>query len=639
MALRLTRLSRSQRDAPTRIGVRNVREIAGTAVLYPDWPQAAPRSSDMAVVLHLPSTDLLVDYLALVGPQHDVFVVVPDDVAIPESTPTPGVGTVELLAADPVASGLYQLTALINSGRLSGYRTVVRHVHSHPEDREQLVALLRHGSVLELDSAIHSDLDLAGLFVQGVDGGPAFTRDVSYRASQLLKRVSSRFSHREFRAGARSVSTIAIRGAVLESLRALRVDHQDFYATYFTTINQGQAAEYIKPPVLDKYAEPAVTCALLALVDASGLRLADVERIHPLEADVTLPAAGTRRAGAWAIYHPDLSSVSKTRNASWPHLSSSMPMYLGQQLPIAPSSFGFSDPLATADRAKQVELAREVGIEGFLVPTPWSENGLEPREFFDSVTPDENFPWALVLQHSVARRINPAGNLPLLSPWTDPGEDAYAVLAEQVSTWTATPSYLRRNGRPVVIVQDIAMLDNPEAFLAAIREAVERTNRVRPWIGIVETHLTTGRPGEGTIPDGADGVVQIPPANLSMRNRIKIGGRFAGFTGEIVNLGAAASGTAVSVEARTNDEIIPGAFVGYDTTPELRSQGTVAYNWNAMTFRLMLDNAVRSVATRDDDKRIVIINSWNGWADMSQLEPGHFRGESYLSVVKDTLFF
>jgi len=46
---------------------------------------------------------------------------------------------------------------------------------------------------------------------------------------------------------------------------------------------------------------------------------------------------------------------------------------------------------------------------------------------------------------------------------------------------------------------------------------------------------------------------------------------------------------------------------------------------------------VRSVAWRDESRRIVVINSWNGWADTSQLEPGHHRGEAYLSVVRDTL--
>ena len=634
MARRFRRRTKSQSHALLRIPFRNVREVAGTSLSFPAWPTAAPRVSDLAVVLHLADASRADAYLSMierVAVAVDLYVVLPPDVQLDASRPASATITrFEVLTADPVADRLFQLGSLINSGRLVGYRTVVRHVDRAPAD----VARFGRIDLARVDSLVHR-LDRAAVHVVDPEPRQPIRSDVTYRISQLFKRINSRFREQDLISRDVSLSTIAIRGAVLEFLRPLRLDHQDFHTKYPQLIHESQATEYLKPGEPDRFAARAIECTLLALIDLAGLSIDELATATD-ETDAPVPA-GTARAQAWAVYHPQISpSFDGGRRVSWLDLGRALPMFLGQQLPPQPTTLGHADPLIAADRARQLELARTVGISAFLVPTAWAGDDFDAAQFADSLEPTEDFPWALIVQHPVVNTINPVGTIATATAWVDPGADSYTKQARALAELTGRPGYLRLEGRPVVVVQDLAVARRPAEFIASIRAAVGEASGVQPWIAIVETSLTTSRPGGPTVPDGLDGVIQLPPVNVTLRQRLRIGGRFAGFTGPVLNL-AAAESTTVTVEARSNENIIPGALVGFDSTPAIRSQGTVGYNWNIGTFRRMLESAVRSVAWRDESRRIVVINSWNGWADTSQLEPGHHRGEAYLSVVRDTL--
>lgn len=624
------RLRRSQRIAQMRIPFRNVREVAGTSLPHPRWPSAPTRSADLAIVLHLPDLSALAEYRTLItasGVDADVIVLIPDR----PGNLTNIMENIEILPADAVGAHWYQLVSLLNSGRIIGYRTVVRHIHQLPSDIERFRAI-DLGSV---DTFVHSNTRRAGVVYSTTAPDVAVERNASYRAAQLLKRISTRRRAGELPKRVRLLETVALRGAALEMLRTLRIDHQDFFTSYPYYVNEGQAEEKTKAGEADDFAPASISAALQSLLDAADLQLHE-----PTPSITEEPAvAGVKRAVGWAIYHPDLCDSAPTRDTTWTRIAGSMPMYLGQQVPLVPGALGFSDPRNADDRAKQVRLAAEAGIEGFLVPVSWGVDGLSQREFFDSLAADEPFPWAIVVRHPVAQRIDPVGSRPILTQWLDPGVDRYAGLAAEVAALAARGSYLRYDERPVVLVEDLSVLADAASFIGHIRRAFVETLGVEPWVGVVEVALTTNRPGAGTVPALADGVVQIPPINVTTRQRLRIGGRFGGFSGPVVNLAASVAGSVVAVEARVNESIIPGAFVGFDSTPELRAQGTVGYNWNVATFRRMLEGAVTAVASREPGKRIVVINSWNGWADLSQLEPGHYRGHAYLSAVKDALHF
>lgn len=612
-----------------RVEYRYQRDASGRSVGFPDWPSAAKRLNEVAVVVHANTDDELQQYLALLDAQptpYDLYVVSETQISTVPDAAAGGIR--EFLVADPIADGLYQLTSLANSGRLSGYRTVVRAAGTV----DDFATLLGSGSLAALDLYVHQRVTFAGIIARNAT---AVIPELSIlRAVQFALRVSTKLP--EIEGESRSLGSFVLRGSVVESLCTLRLDHQDFYLKYTNYIDEGLASERLGPVKADPHVGRAVEVLLFHLLDRAELGVEFTDELpEGWQPEVSGQQEYSPRAQAWALYHPDLTTRTPVRNASWSHLVGSMPMHFGQEMPLSPVTLNFSDPLSEEDRAAQVALAADHGITGFLVALRWDQNGLLPAEFLDALQPREAFPWAALLCHPVEVRTDPVANHPRFVAWVDPGTDHYAALAESVVAGFGRGTYLRMAGRPVILVQDLEMLVAPELFVQQLRSSAKAAGE-DVWVGAVQTYLTTARPGEGLFPSFVDGLVQLPPASTHHRRWARLTSRVNGFSGHAIDL-TTRDGFAMALAGRDDEHVIPGAMVAYDTTPVLRSQGEIGYSWNVFAFRRALEDAVRSVAWREKESRIVAINSWNGWSDLSQLEPSSHRQSSYLSTVRDVL--
>jgi len=81
----------------------------------------------------------------------------------------------------------------------------------------------------------------------------------------------------------------------------------------------------------------------------------------------------------------------------------------------------------------------------------------------------------------------------------------------------------------------------------------------------------------------------------------------------------------------------PGAMVNFDNTARRQLEPDAWVGSNPYTFRRWLRAAVMAVQDREPDRRIVIINAWNEWAEAAVLEPTQRFGHSYLCAVRSAL--
>lgn len=84
---------------------------------------------------------------------------------------------------------------------------------------------------------------------------------------------------------------------------------------------------------------------------------------------------------------------------------------------------------------------------------------------------------------------------------------------------------------------------------------------------------------------------------------------------------------------------IPTVFTGWDTTPRHLKRGTILKDFNVKTFKRHLENVKQSIQkninSNNANNHIVIIKSWNEWAEGNLLEPDNIFGYQLLEAYRD----
>jgi hypothetical protein len=75
----------------------------------------------------------------------------------------------------------------------------------------------------------------------------------------------------------------------------------------------------------------------------------------------------------------------------------------------------------------------------------------------------------------------------------------------------------------------------------------------------------------------------------------------------------------------------------WDNTPRSGANGVVLDGASPELFRRLLDGAIRLLADRPPERRLLFLKSWNEWAEGNHLEPDRTFGHRYLQVIADAL--
>ena len=85
----------------------------------------------------------------------------------------------------------------------------------------------------------------------------------------------------------------------------------------------------------------------------------------------------------------------------------------------------------------------------------------------------------------------------------------------------------------------------------------------------------------------------------------------------------------------TDEKYIPSVFTGWDTSPRHQRRGTILQDFNLRTFKQHLANVKNALEIQKAKQPIVIIKSWNEWAEGNLLEPDSIFGYTLLEAYRD----
>ena len=318
----------------------------------------------------------------------------------------------------------------------------------------------------------------------------------------------------------------------------------------------------------------------------------------------------------------------------WLNVAKAMPLYRGHVQPHLPRDLGFYDLRVPETRAAQADLARAHGLTGFIYWHYWfGGRRLLERPFdevLSSTAPD--FPFALAWANHSWTGVwhGPGGLDQVLLEQTYPGlEDERAHYAYLRRAF-ADPRYIRVDGKPLLFIYAPGELPDPAGF-------VERLQGMAAEFGGLHLVACLGsKPYQTPVEDGFDASVffRFPfgrDTATKFRERLqdlhlRRGPRRYPYAETLLDPPRWVKGL-----------VHPCVFPNWDNTPRAGRHGIVAEGASPERFRAHLRRGIAQARANPDHEQVLVIKSWNEWAEGNYLEPDQEFGLGWLEAISSEL--
>ncbi len=608
------------------------------------------KTERVAAVVHVHFSELLPDILEELS-----HIGVPFDLMITNSSG----GNLGPISAPGSASSVWvfdvpnrgrdilPLVMLVNAGVIDRYELVLK-VHTKKSQwraehelsgdgsqwRTELISALAGSpaNVAAILDAFAADPQLGLVTADGNILGEEYWGGDREIASALLRRLELDIDDRRLRFAAGSMYWV--RAFALQGLFGLHISPDDF---------EPEAGQ------VDGTTAHALERIMGIVTEEAGYHLAERSQLPAGsgEGETYWSPSGERTARARVIpfYLPQFHPFAENDLwwgegfTEWSNVASAQPVYRGHRQPFLPSALGFYDLMSPKTRPAQYAEASRVGIEGFMYYYYWFAG----RRIMDGPlealhASDDPHPFCLMwANENWNRRWDGSADDVLI------GQDYDHVpterLIEDVAHLLTDPRYIRIDGRPVLAVYRISLIPDYERVVAAWRKYAHEN-------GIGDLHILSVDVGEGigSLPGdphehGVDGTLEFPPHNTHWEfQELDDLGVDPRFRGRIMKYGTTVASAEIDLRRPLDGWRNPGVMVAFDNTARRQWVPDLWYGSNPYTFRRWLDIAMKALAIREPEHRILFVNAWNEWAESAVLEPSARFGRSYLLAVKDALF-
>lgn len=315
----------------------------------------------------------------------------------------------------------------------------------------------------------------------------------------------------------------------------------------------------------------------------------------------------------------------------WTNVKPAKPQFEGHYQPHVPDDFlGYYNLLDSKTQLKQIELAKQYGVEGFCFYIYWFSGRRLLEQPVDNYLSDSKLGlpfcvcWA---NENWSRRWDGLDSDLLMEQRYSPEDDIEFIA--NTAKYLRDPRYIRISGKPLLLVYRPNLFPNMRAT----------TQRWRVWCrehGIGEIYLTYPQSFECVDPAeyGFDAACEFPPNNSSPPNIThKLAPKVEDFQTVVYDWRILLD--------RSDEYEIPkytlfrSVTPSWDNTARKKNKGIVFQNSCPKLFEKWLTNAFVDTLVRQQevDERIVFINAWNEWAEGAHLEPDKRYGYAWLNSI------
>lgn len=326
----------------------------------------------------------------------------------------------------------------------------------------------------------------------------------------------------------------------------------------------------------------------------------------------------------------------------WTNVGKAKPLFPGHDQPKLPGELGYYDLRVPETREAQAQLAKEYGIDGFCYWHYWFGNGKQLlerpfNEVLESGKPD--FPFCLAwanepwkgFWHGLKDRQTLIEQLYL-------GERDYIDHFYSLLSAFKDPRYIKVEGKPIFMIYKPFAVPDINVFLS-IWNKLAHENGLNGFYFV----------GLSMYDSDVDSIIQMgfDAVNLIGMNRYKFHRKpikFA-FLSKFLKIFYGCKQVAFYEDAsryfvsnlESRRDVIPTAISNWDHTPRTGKEGIVLHGSTPYLFKRHLKAIFEACKSKDQEHNIVLIKSWNEWAEGNYLEPDRVWGRQYLEVIKQAL--
>jgi hypothetical protein len=363
-----------------------------------------------------------------------------------------------------------------------------------------------------------------------------------------------------------------------------------------------------------------------------------------------IPAA---RARLLAFYLPQFHPIPENDEwwgkgfTEWTNTAKAKPLFPGHHQPNVPQDLGFYDLRVAESRAAQAEMARSYGVEGFCYWHYWfAGRRLLERPFAEVLRSGEpDFPFCLAWANHSWTGVWYGAPKRVLVEQTYPGMADHEAHFRFLQDAFADPRYVTVDGKPVFFLFRPKELPEPRRVTDLWRTLADREGF--PGLHLVGiTDDFDWDPREHgfdavTVPrlNAIFGMKSTPLVQKALRklHDLPVTGEFVGKKRPVHVYPYEEAMTYFVRREPTDFEYYPCVIPNWDNTPRSGTAGSVLQGSTPELWRRHLAEGVERVQGAPEERRIVVVKSWNEWAEGNYLEPDLRWGRAYLDAMRDVV--
>ena len=323
----------------------------------------------------------------------------------------------------------------------------------------------------------------------------------------------------------------------------------------------------------------------------------------------------------------------------WTNVGKAKPLYRGHNQPRVPADLGYYDLRLPEVRQAQADMAKEYGVEGFCYWHYWFGNGkklLERpfNEVLHSGKPD--FPFCLGwANHSWKGIYSGVKGKESLIEQTYGGISDYERHFYDVLPAFSDKRYITVNGSPFFLIFDPFDIPDANTFIDCWQNLAQKNNL--PAIHFVAHNYFAEKTPE-LIAMGFDAVNTVRLFDYQRQGISFLQKVVNKVKREIFNTGFYPE-YKEAMQFFSGDEdyqinVYPTIIPDWDHSARTGKYGTILKNANPKLFGKHIEKTFQYLKSKPNQQKIVILKSWNEWAEGNYIEPDLKFGRQYLEMLK-----